>query len=695
MRHPAHLAFLAAAVLGAALHAQNPLPPPAEVLKSDLDSGYLNNPSAQAQVVFRKTVAYGATSWLQFRFDAGSNLPTGSTLRLTARLDGAVQRHDGATLAEWFHHSAAFNGGEVLVELVAGPRTVGNRIAIDEVQRGLAVMGPESICGNADNRALSSDPRQGRLFIGCTGWMIGQDLMLTAGHCVASGTPVIEFNVPLSTAGGSIVRAHPDDQYPFTILQSLNAGVGSDWGVNRVGRNSNHGQLPTQRNGGVWYSLGGVPASPGGQNIRITGYGSTSSPVSPTWYLVQKTHVGSLSQVNATSLCYATDTTGGNSGSPIIHENTGNAIGIHTHGGCTSSGGCNSGTRIDRSDLQQAIAAANPNSASFSTYGLGCPSPITFYELFGGGQSDLGGRSFRMTPAAGGGWSVADCTSNCFDPNFSNNLNLSDDQLATNLGLGFSFPLPGTGATTRIDVDSNGWIGLVAGQFTRSDFSESVSEFLTEGARLALLWDDLNPSNGGGVYFDTFPGKAMVTWAGVPQFGANDAHTFQAQFLANGEIVISYAAANASIDALVGFTVGGGVSDPGPIDLTASVPFSTGSGGQPVGLGAGSNPVLGTTVALRLSNLPASAVAAFLNLGLAPVSVDLSTIGMDGCSLLVGVIEGLPMTVGAGTATVSLGIPNSAGLLGVHVFAQGVVLAPGVNALGALTSNGGDLRLGS
>ena len=37
------------------------------------------------------------------------------------------------------------------------------------------------------------------------------------------------------------------------------------------------------------------------------------------------------------------------SGSPVIHEETGHAVAIHTHGGCSSGG--NHGTRIDQSDF--------------------------------------------------------------------------------------------------------------------------------------------------------------------------------------------------------------------------------------------------------------------------------------------------------------------------------------------------------
>ena len=43
---------------------------------------------------------------------------------------------------------------------------------------------------------------------------------------------------------------------------------------------------------------------------------------------------------------------GGNSGSPVLHAQTGKAVGIHIAGGCTSSGGrSNVGQRIDSPDL--------------------------------------------------------------------------------------------------------------------------------------------------------------------------------------------------------------------------------------------------------------------------------------------------------------------------------------------------------
>ena len=35
----------------------------------------------------------------------------------------------------------------------------------------------------------------------------------------------------------------------------------------------------------------------------------------------------------------------------MIHEETGHVIGVHTHGGCSATGGYNQGTRIDRPDF--------------------------------------------------------------------------------------------------------------------------------------------------------------------------------------------------------------------------------------------------------------------------------------------------------------------------------------------------------
>ncbi|MGA0061332.1 MAG: hypothetical protein ACO3RU_17300, partial [Planctomycetota bacterium] len=245
-----------------------------------------------------------------------------------------------------------------------------------------------------------------------------------------------------------------------------------------------------------------------------------------------------------------------------------------------------------------------------------------------------------------------------------------------------------------IDVDSNGWIGLVSGQFTSSDYSESVGEFLAGGSRLAVRWDDFNPSAGGGVYFDVFPGRAVITWSNVPQFGGNDQNTFQAQLFANGEIILSYQNGSAA-DCIVGLTQGGTTVDPGSRDLSASIPFTTGTGGLPVTLSSTALPVLGSTMALSLQHVPTNAISVTLGLGFAQSSVDLTVLGMPGCTSLVTPVDQIPMVRVGSTAAMSLSIPNQAALLGAHVYTQGIAIAPGINTLGVVSSNGGDLMLGN
>jgi hypothetical protein len=215
------------------------------------------------------------------------------------------------------------------------------------------------------------------------------------------------------------------------------------------------------------------------------------------------------------------------------------------------------------------VTPPNPISANVTLSGQGCPLPAAFYESFGG-VPDLNGMSFELSPS-GGGFLVDACTSNCFEPNFGTNLNLTDESFSGTLNLGFTINLPGV-STSAIRVSSNGWISLQPGAFTNSDFSQSTGELLSQGPRLAPLWEDYNPVLGRDVYFRSEPGRAIVTFDNVAEWSrSGTSNSFQVQFLQDGTIRLWYGANNTTNNAVVGYSPGNVSLDPGAIDMQRAV----------------------------------------------------------------------------------------------------------------------------
>jgi hypothetical protein len=317
-------------------------------------------------------------------------------------------------------------------------------------------------------------------------------------------------------------------------------------------------------------------------------------------------------------------------------------------------------------------------------YGVGCPAPAAFYESFASGF-DLSNRSIRLVRTPTGTYAVG-ASAATFDPNFSNNLGAGDDQLFQGLALGFSLPTP-TGPQTTVDVDSNGRCGW---GLPGSDFTESVAEFIGQNV-LCPLWDDLNPSAGGAVYFDQLPGKAMVTWHQVPEFSATGSNTVQVQFFPSGDILIVWGACSLG-DCLVGFSSGLGI-DPGNLDISASLPFAAGAG-SPLGLSASARPILGTSANLALARVPSGTVAAGLLVGFASQAVDLTSIGMPACTDLAA-FDVLFGTVTGPSYSRPVAYPNDPALLGGSVFWQGFAVVPGINPFGLILSNGLEQKLGN
>ncbi len=339
----------------------------AVVVALEVDSGLVGfaGSAEEWRVVYATGVHVPGAEWLRLKFGetelAGDPGADGAYLRVTSVADGSQQVLNAESLGWWGGTSAYFNGDEVIVEVLARGGSGDSRVRVVSAEAGHGVggYGDRSICGTTDDRALSSTKGNARLLsVGCTAWIINDvnRQFMTAGHCTVTATSVVQFNVPLSSATGAIQHPPATDQFPAQLAssQGVGGGVGNDWRYFGVMPNSNTGITAFQHQG-EFYTLAAAAPAVAGQTIRVTGYGTVSSPVSPTWNQVQKTHQGPYVSMVGTTIRYAMDTTGGNSGSPVLNVNTGQAIGVHTHGGCTSSGGSNQGTGVHHPNLQNAL----------------------------------------------------------------------------------------------------------------------------------------------------------------------------------------------------------------------------------------------------------------------------------------------------------------------------------------------------
>ncbi|WP_299901888.1 trypsin-like peptidase domain-containing protein [uncultured Aquimarina sp.] len=318
-------------------------------LKSDDISG-----KSGSNTITENVSEKGAT-WLRLFFK-DVNLGKNSTITITSKLDGATQVLNSQTIKDWKNSSAYFNGDEVTVTLTIAPNDATANINIYELSVGELDPTVKSQCGSADDRIDSTDDAIGRIVpIGCTGWIITNGKFVTAGHCLTSRSEIIEFNVPKSNPDRTIVHPGPEDQYPIGNFVSpyINSpSQANDWGVFEASANSQTGLTPLQAQGKSFNVVQDAP----GNTIRITGFGTDTGIDNQT----QQTHSGPLASVTNTFVRYRADTTGGNSGSPIIDEATGNAVGVHAYGGCTSSGGSNSGERATIPAFWDAMGLGTP-----------------------------------------------------------------------------------------------------------------------------------------------------------------------------------------------------------------------------------------------------------------------------------------------------------------------------------------------
>jgi hypothetical protein len=113
-------------------------------------------------------------------------------------------------------------------------------------------------------------------------------------------------------------------------------------------------------------------------------------------------------------------------------------------------------------------------------------------------------------------------------------------------------------------VGSNGY--LTFGALDR-DYDETLSEHFAL-PRIALAYDDFNPSSAGQVSWRQFSDRVIVSWINVPEYNTSNQNTFQATLFFDGRIIVAYGNV-ASTDHIVGLSAGNGL-DPAFVELDYS-----------------------------------------------------------------------------------------------------------------------------
>ncbi len=165
--------------------------------------------------------------------------------------------------------------------------------------------------------------------------------------------------------------------------------------------------------------------------------------------------------------------------------------------------------------------------------------------LTGSGGPDAFGYSWTDSDEAGGpvyGWvDISDGTS----------ISMADDSNHGPFDLGFPVDFYGN-IFSSVNICSNGFVSFTA---SVTDYTnDGIPDTAEPNNLLAVFWDDMNPADGGMVYYKSEPenSRFIVTFAGVPHYNSGGAETFQVIINADGSIVYQYEV----VDTPTGCTVG-------------------------------------------------------------------------------------------------------------------------------------------
>ena len=186
-------------------------------------------------------------------------------------------------------------------------------------------------------------------------------------------------------------------------------------------------------------------------------------------------------------------------------------------------------------------------------------------------------RSVAITFARNGsGGYDARRSERAFQSSVGEKIALQDDDSAR-LALPFTFPFyAGRYAETFLNSDGN--LTFVDEDHASTD--RNVARFLTGPPRIALLFDDLDPSAAGGVFRRNDSDAVVLTWCNVPEFDRPASRvSVQLRLAADGTIDFIYGATVSPTSAVVGVSPGAtGIFAAVDVSAAASATLAGGSG---------------------------------------------------------------------------------------------------------------------
>ena len=338
--------------------------------------------------------------------------------------------------------------------------------------------------------------------------------------------------------------------------------------------------------------------------------------------------------------------------------------------------------------------------ATESSYGTGCYDGVaTLYESFPGSSFDLGQSTLQLA-FDGYRYQVSHVPgAPIFVPPVAPALAMTDDSLSAPISLTFSIPYPG-GNTNQIVVGSNGFVYLQPGS-DASAFYGNVAGLRNGSARWAPMWGDQDPGPTGGgsvhVDVDAVAQTILVTWQNVQQYAAPTVlSTFQVFADGSGNVEYRYQTCASTVPVLTGWSPGGAARDRLGVDLSVDGPFECRADSLPLQHSASARPILGTTIGLDTTDVPASSILGATILGVTQFhpGIDLTFLGMPQCAAYASLDVFATAIPSTPSFSYPLSIPNNLALVGLHFYTQGIALVMGLNPFGFISSNGVDLSIG-